>query len=202
MVRPGIHGSIRRWATRLKPVVVLALLAPTSPAQAQTGLHWKEFNSSTGFSTMYPASWFRIGLASEGRLDILSSKGGAEAIIIKRGQAQISVIELRDPPDATLAQLMDEDAQGAVAIVSRTDVPNQGAGNNGCSDFKELVSKYEAVPAEDALIHVPYIIDTDYYCEVNGRKFTTRLRYWEDDQRKGEYQRVVLRMAKSLRVSH
>jgi hypothetical protein len=151
---------------------------------------------------MYPASWFRIGLASEGRLDILSSRGGAEAIVIKRGQAEIIVMELPDRSGAPLSQLMDEDASGAVSIVSRTDVPNQGAGNNGCSDFKELISKHEAVPAQDALIHVPYIIDTDYYCEINGRKFTTRLRYWEDDQRKAEYQRVVLRMAKSLRVSH
>ena len=185
----------------LKRAAMSVVLASICPAQDEMGMRWKDFSSNIGFSVMYPASWFRIGLASEGRLDVLSSKGGAEAIVIKRGQAEIMVFELQGSPTASLSQLMDEDARGAVSIVSRADIHNKGAGENSCNDLKEVVSKHGAVPAEDVKVHVPYIVDTDFYCEVNGRKFTTRLRSWENDKRTEEYQGIALQVAKSLHLT-
>ena len=189
---------MRKLAKRVALVTLMLVPCHGQNAIRQPG--WEEFKS-IGFSVMYPDSWFRIGLASEGRLDILSSKGGAEAIVIKRGQAEIMVFESQGPSAASLSQLMDEDARGAVLIVSRTDIHNKGAGENGCNELKEVVSKHEAVPAEDVTTHVPYIVDTDFYCEVNGRRFTTRLRNWEGDKQQERYQRVALEIAESLRLN-
>src|SRR5437016_4358123 len=70
----------------------------------QTG--WKRFASPTGFSVFYPATWLRTRV-SENRLDILSSAGGAEGVVIRRGQAVIVVRELQGAATASLSDLID-----------------------------------------------------------------------------------------------
>jgi hypothetical protein len=131
----------------------------------------------------------------------LSSKGGAEAIVIKRGQARVTVIELTGSPFPSLSQIIDDDAKEAVAIVSRSDINNEDARKDSCNVLRKVVSKHEAVPAADVPIRVPYIIDTDFYCEINGRKFTTRLRNWDGDAQQEAYQRIALQIARTLRLT-
>jgi hypothetical protein len=181
-----------------KLAALFALLAFTLLAQRGAPADWKPFSSNTGFSVMYPATRFPIGI-SEDRLAILSSKGGAGGIVIKHGQAQIVVMEAQGSRTATLPQVIDYYVHGA-AILSRKDLHNESAGERGCSDLKEVISKEEAVPAKDAAVPVPYIVNSDFFCEVNGRKFVTLLRNWQGDTRQGEYRRVALHMAESLRL--
>ena len=159
---------------------------------------WQRFDSSNRFSVMYPGAWFRIS-ASTDRLQLLSSKGGAEGIVIKRGQAEITVTEAQDSSTKTLTQVIDYYTQG-VLVLSRKHIPGE-TGKQGCSDLEEVTSKEQAIPSADSPIRVPYIINTDLFCEINGRKIVTLLRNWEGDKRQEEYQEVALRIAKGIRLT-
>jgi hypothetical protein len=177
-------------------VFIALLLALHGVAFASTDA-WLRFSSSHHFSVAYPATWFRIG-GSTDRLQILSSKGGAEGVIIRHGQAEIVVMEAYNS-SKTLPQIIDYYTQG-VPVLSRRDVPNE-PGKEGCGSLEEVISKEGAVPSADSPIRVPNIINTDFFCEVNGLKLVTLLRNWEGDERQAEYEDVALRMAKSIRGS-
>src|SRR5487761_159930 len=92
--------------TRFGCAFCLGLMACLSFAQSTVPATWKSFTSSTGFSVKYPGSWFPKG-TSKDRLMILSSRGGAEAIVIKGGQAVISVMEVEGYVNSSLAQVID-----------------------------------------------------------------------------------------------
>jgi hypothetical protein len=184
----------------LKRAAVVALLACMFVVQGEAQTHWKQFESSTGFSVMYPGSWFRIGISGD-RLAILSSKGGAEGIVIKHGQAEIIVIELKGLATASLSQLIDKDTREEASILSREYIHNRVADSGGCRDLTEVISTQEAVPSGDVPIRVPYIVNTDFYCEINGRKFSTLLKNWQRDTRQPQYQRIALHIAQSLRAA-
>jgi len=130
---------------------------------------------------------------------ILSSRGGAEAVVIKRGQAVISVWEEADYLNSTLSKVMDHHIQGT-DVLSRKNIHNQNADDRDCRDLKEIVSKEGAVPPEDVPGPVPYIINTEYFCEVNGHKYVTVLRNFEGDKRQAMYEQIALRIAESLRT--
>ena len=159
---------------------------------------WQRFNSSSNFSVSYPGTWFRFGVSSD-RLQLLSSKGGAEGIVINKGQAEIVVMEADGSPTKTLAQVIKSD-MGDDVILSSRDVPPE-PNKQGCSILKEVVSKEEAIPAADSPISVPFIINTDIFCAIQGHVITTLLRNWEGDNRQEDYQKVALRMAKSIRMT-
>lgn len=175
------------------------LLACTSAAQDKAR-SWKEFKSNTGFSVAYPAAWHRIGV-SEDRLEILSSPGGAEAVVIKRGQGEIIVVELHGAPDTTLSELIDQDTRSDVSILARGEIHNERAQKGACSDLKRVVSEEEPVPSKDVPIRVPYVINTAFYCEINGRRFRTLLRNWQGEKRQEEYQRIAQHVAQSLQLT-
>lgn len=185
-----------------KRVALVALmLVPCHGQDATRQPGWEEFKSSTGFRTVYPTSWFRIGMSSKDRLRILSSEGGAEGIVIKRGQAEIIVVELQGSPSATLSQLIDEDSREEALILSRRDIRREHVEQGSCGGLKEVISKQDAVPPDDVPVHVPYIINTDFYCEINGRRFSTLLKNWQGDKHQERYQRVALEIAESLRLN-
>jgi hypothetical protein len=179
-------------------VISIVLVASLSFAQETTSEKWNLFKSTTGFAVSYPASWFRKGISTD-RLMILSSKGGAEALIIKRGQAVISVMEEREYLNASLSDVVDKYVKDT-EVLSRTNIQNQNAGIRGCRELLEIVSKLTAVSAEDVPGPVPFFIYTEYFCEVNGHKYVTVLRNFEGDKKQGAYQEIALRVAKSLRA--
>jgi hypothetical protein len=181
-----------------KYLALTVLLTCTCPALDGAGKDWKQFSSNSGFSVSYPGSWFRIGISSEDRLSILSSNGGAEAIVIKRGQAEIIVMELKEPANATLSQLINNDLHDEASILSRRTIRNQ---TSSCSNLTEVISKQEAVPSDDVPIQVPYIINTSFYCEINGRKFRTLLKNWQTDKQQEQYQHIALLIANSLHLT-
>jgi hypothetical protein len=189
---------MRKLVKHVALVVLMLLQCRGQDAIRRPG--WEEFKSSTGFRVAYPMAWFRIG-ASKDRLRILSSEGGAEGIVIKRGQAEIMVVELDGLPSATLSQLIDEDTREEAAILLRRDIHNGHAQKGSCINLKEVVSEQDAVPPNDVPTHVPYIINTDFYCEINGRKFSTLLKNWQGDKQQEQYRRAALEIAKSLRLN-
>ena len=148
---------------------------------------------------MYPETWFKIGASSD-RLDLRSSRGGAEGVGIKRGQAEIDVMEAPESSDKTLSQVIDYYLFGA-SVLSRKDIVTGVQRDGSCSDLKKVVSKEEVVPAEDIPIPVPYFINTHFFCEVHGHKIVTMLINWEGDGRQQQYQQVALRIAKSIHVN-
>ena len=179
-----------------KAVVVLLLTLGGAAFASMDG--WQLFSSSTGFSVSYPGSWFKAGISKD-RLQLRSSKGGAEGIGIKQGQAEITVMEAQASSSRTLAQVIAYYTQDTT-VLSRKDIPGETV-PHGCSNLKEVTSKEPAIPAADSPISVPTIINTDFFCEVDGRKIVTLLRCWEGDKRQQEYQRVALQIAKGIRLT-
>jgi hypothetical protein len=159
---------------------------------------WQRFSSSNHFSVLYPGGWIRTGVSTD-RLQLRSSKGGAEGIGIKQGQADITVIDAQSSSTQTLAEVIANYTQDTT-VLSRRDVPPE-AGKGGCRELKVVTSKEPAIPPADSAIKVPNIINTDFFCVVGGRKIGTLLRNWEGDKRQEEYQQVALHMAKSVRLA-
>lgn len=176
--------------------VVALLLTLWGGAFAETD-GWQRFNSSNRFSVRYPGSWFRAGISTD-RLQLRSSKGGAEGVGIKQGQAEITVMEAQASSSQTLAQVIAYYTQDTT-VLSHKNVPAE-ASKGGCSELEEITSKEPAVPPADSPIRVPNIINTDFFCEVAGRKIVTLLRNWEGDKRQEEYQQVALRMARDIQL--
>jgi hypothetical protein len=175
-------------------VAFLVILATASLPCTDT---WQRFSSSSCFSVSYPATWFRIG-ASADRLQLLSSKDGAEGIVIKRGQAEITVVEGEGSPTKTLEEVIHYYTKGA-SILSRESIFTK-RDDQGCRDLKEVMSKEEAVPPADSPISVPHVVNTNFFCELGSHKVVVLLRNWEGDDRQQEYQLVALQMAKSIRL--
>lgn len=159
---------------------------------------WQLFRSSIGYSVLYPRTWVWNGISRD-RLQLRSSEGGAEGIGIKQGQAEITVAAAQESSNKTLAQVITFYMQGAT-VLSRKEIEREPAPNS-CSELKEITSKEPAVPTGDTPIDVPTIINTDIFCEVQGRKIVTLLRNWKGDKRQVEYQQVARQMAKSIRLT-
>lgn len=179
--------------------VCIILAVNLSFAQYSVSVNWKSFKSTAGFSVEYPENWYRKGISKESLL-ILSSKGGAEATIIKHGQAMISAMLAEGHAGTSLSQIIRFYSQNA-EIMSRRRIQNRNAGKSGCSDLEETVSKEGAVPPEDVPGTVPYIINTEFFCQINQHTYVTVLRNFQGDSRQVTYQQVALRMAKSIRAN-
>ena len=181
-----------------KKKVVVALLMALGCIAFAASDGWRLFRSSTGFSVSYPGTWVRSGVSTD-RLQVRSSKGGAEGIGIKQGQAEITVMKAPESSKKTLAQVIAYYTQDTT-VLSQKDVPQETA-PKVCGNLKEVTSKESAVPAGDSPISVPTIINTDLFCEVDGQKIVILLRNWEGDKRQQEYQQVALQMAKGIRMT-
>ncbi len=183
---------------RPKHLLMTVFLAGTAAALASTNA-WKEFGTRD-FSIMYPANWYRFGVTPD-ELDLRSSKGGAEGVVIKDNQACISVKEEPASSGKTLAAVINYyNKEGT--ILSRADISGGRGSGEGCRDLKRVVVKDPVVPPEDLpkRTKVPYFIYTEFFCEMNGPKFVTLIQqHWEGDERQEHYQQVALRMAESIR---
>lgn len=181
----------------MRNVLICIALLLSAPLGSQSAETWKIFRSPTGFSAAYPPSWFRFGVSPDS-LYILSSKGGAEGIVIRHGQAEIIVMEVANSSQMSLSGVV-ENVVGDATVLLRRDIPYR-TDDKGCKSIVEVISREPAVPPEDSPIKVPNIINTDFFCETDGNKFETLLRNWEDDNRQSIYQRTALRVAKSIRT--
>lgn len=182
---------------RHRTVAATLLLALGVSASASTD-GWQRFSSSARFSVLYPGTWVRNGVSTD-RLQLLSSKGGVEGVGIKQGQAEITVMEAPESSKQTLAQVIAYYTQDTT-VLSHKDVPGE-PGPHGCGNLKEVTSKEPSIPPADSPIKVPNIINTDLFCEADGRKIVALLRNWEGNTKQKEYQQIALRMAKGIRLS-
>lgn len=183
---------MRKIQAALALLMAFGYMAFASPDE------WRLFKSSTGFSVSYPETWVRNGVSRD-RLQVRSSKGGAEGIGIKQGQAEITVMEAPESSRQTLAQVIAYYTQDT-KVLSQRDVPGE-VGLHVCNNLMEIISKESAIPPGDSPISVPTIINTDFLCEVDGHKIVTLLRNWEGDERQKKYQQVALRIAKGIRMT-
>lgn len=185
----------------MRVICVVGLGLTTSLAVAQEAVQgkWKSFKSSNGFSVKYPGNWFRKGISTDS-VTILSSSGGAEGLIIKRGQAMIFVKKDEKYTNSTLSQMIDQYAQDT-EVLFRKDIRNDMAGPRGCHKLKQIISREAAVPPEGMPGSVPYMLNTEYFCEIHGHKYVTVLRTFESDRKQATYQKIALRVAESLRAN-
>lgn len=178
-------------------VFAIFLMIGVYTSAAATG--WLRFCSSKQFSVLYPRSWVRSGSFGD-RLQILSSKGGAEGVVIKRGQAEITVMEAPGGAGKSLAQVIGFYTEGT-SVLSQRDLL-QMRGGDGCLGLTEVISKESVIPAGDSPIKVPYIINTDFFCVgAQGRKIAILLRNWQGDKQQAEYRQVARQIARSVRFS-
>jgi len=196
--RQGAKSLNRDHPSAVRKAVIASVLALGVAAFA-SATAWLQFESSTNFSVAYPGDWFRFGVSTD-RLGIRSSRGGAEGVIIKRGQAMISVTEEEGASTETLAQVIEYYAKDTT-VLSRRDISDRSH-KQTCGNLEEVISRGPVIPAEDASVSVPNIVNTEFFCEADGHKIlTVILRNWEDDHRQKQYQQVALRMARSIRLT-
>lgn len=105
-------------------------------------------------------------------------------------------MEASESTKKTLAQVVAFYTQDTT-VVSQKDVAGEPA-SKGCSNLKEVISKGPAIPPRDAAVSVPNIINTDFFCELDGHKVVTVLRNWNGDKRQEQYRQVALRIAKAI----
>lgn len=172
--------------------ILAFLLVFFSASQDVSGQYgpWKKFTSTTGFSVMYPSTWYRAAGTPDG-LAISSEGRWVEGVGITDDEGAISVLELRSTGDTTLSDLIAGDTV-ADSLVSSRVIPGSGPGHRHCM---EGVWRSKDGPGT-------YEIDTAIYCDIGGRRFAVALRNFEGDRREKEYQRVALYMARSLRIEH
>jgi hypothetical protein len=183
-------------------IMCLVLTTGLVLAQEPAGQNWKLFKSTAGFSVKYPSNWSRKRISTDS-LSILSSRGGAEAVIIKGGQAMINVVKEEEKyTSLPLSQLVERYVKDTV-VLSRKNIHNELAGTHGCHDLLQIISREPLVPLEDVPVPslVPYMINTDYFCEIHGHKYVTALRNYDGDKRQATYRQVALRIAESLRIN-
>ncbi len=180
---------------RIREICIVLVIAFS--ALASNAEKWERFISPGHFTVKYPSGWSRIS-ASADRLQLRSAQSGSEGVIIKRGQALVMVIDEHDPSAQTLAQAIKEYNDNASIISTRGEIVKTNAPN--CANFKEVVSREPLVPAQDASRPVPYMVNTELFCETEGHRFIVILRNFEGDSRQQKYQQIIETMIKSIRA--
>jgi hypothetical protein len=115
-----------------------------------------------------------------------------------KGQAEIVVRAPEASSGATLAEVTKTYSQGTT-VLSQKEMPTEYEAG-ACSRLTEIVSKEPVVPQEDSPVPVPFVINTDFFCEAQGHKVVVLLRNYEGDIRQQQYQQIAVHVAKSLRV--
>jgi hypothetical protein len=181
-----------------KKCMGIALVFIVAMSAVGSSPRWRWFKSSAHFSIMYPENWVRINAEYPDRLELASSKGGLEAVVIKDGQANIFVSEAQHPTK-TLSGLINLYTKDATVISRRSGMAHRD--KQRCSGLERVVLKEEAVPAEGMPTPAPYFIYTEFFCELGNRKIVLILKNWEGDKKQKEYQEVASKMAESIRLN-
>ena len=197
----GVSGAptVRLLPDGASLAISITTHAPAAGAAAGQTPVWREFRSRpTGIIGRYPANWVRFGTSPD-QLQLRSSPGGREGVIIKPGQAMLTLLEPKDAPARTFDGVVEYFTQGADSITTRRDLPSDGA-QGGCQELKEVVSWEPIVPREGAGVRPPEMVNTEYFCKVGSRIVVTVVRNYADDPRTAEYRAVGLQVARSIRI--
>jgi len=129
---------------------------------------------------------------------ILSSKGGAEGVIIKRGQGMINVEAVGSTQNGGIPAVIARNSRAAEILTSkRIALP----GNSGNIQAQEVVSRSPAVPPEDlpAGAKTPYEIRTEYLIEIGPQVIDVSVLNWDGDRRQASYQAIARAIAATIR---
>lgn len=179
-------------------VAFLALLTLTGGAVSGQTPDWRLFHSSTGIVARYPANWVRFG-ASRDQLQLRSSPGGREGVIIEPGQALLTLVEPKDAPAKTLEGVVKYFTQGVDSVTTRREPPSDTA-RQGCQQLREVVSWEPIVPREGAGVRPPEVVNTEYFCKVGSRIVVTVVRNYADDPHTAEYRAIGLQVVRRIRI--
>ena len=165
---------------------------------------WPAFRSSEHFEVRYPTTWVRVGSdnglgESTARLELRSSRGGAEGSVIRRGQAFLSVADATGEGAPDLAALVAARIRSHV-VVRRDSIPGSAA-SGACPWFVEVDTRDPAAPPGTILGTVPDVNTAQFYCPIGTRRFVTFLSYYAGDPKQDVYRAVALRVARSLRTT-
>lgn len=190
---------------KLLLIVVFITLVLGTICHAALRESWTEFHSSLGFSILYPRTWFRIGAlnglgASKNNLQIVSSRGGAQGVVISPGQGEITVEVVLGRRGETLDTIVSHYTEGT-RIISRDVFHVPSANQLGCRNIILVISKEPIIPAEDSPMHVPSVVYTQLFCQAGRRQIVTILKNFEGDKKQAEWQAIALQMMTSVKVS-
>ena len=187
--------------TPVKRAVSVALLLSAAIVGGASSGAWQEFRSSNGFSVTYPATWVRQNVSPD-RLDILSSRGHQEAVVIGKGEAEMFVVKEPESTGRTFPQVIQYYERETKVQLDR-EIPEGRRG--ACERLEEVVSKGPPVPPEDVPAYVrPQLTNFTYtalFCRIEDHTFVVMLKNWEGDSRAVEYQEIARRVAGSIRIS-
>lgn len=185
----------------LKRGLMVAFLLAEGAAASSALSGWNEFHSPKGFSVLYPVTWFQQNVSSD-RLDILSSKGHWEGVVIEKDEAYVFVKEEPRSSTKTLAEVVADYTQGTASLSSEDIL---GTGRGSCDILREVVWKEPPVPPQDVppdmRSRVTSFVYTGLFCRIGSRDIVVILKNWQGDHHQTNYQRIALRMARSIRIS-
>jgi hypothetical protein len=165
---------------------VLALLCASFASAGNQ--NWKTLAMTGGIALQYPDTWWPVS-ADKDRLNILSSKGGAEGVVIQKNQAQIIASTAPDAAGDSFDRLIALSV-GKQTVVSTEELA--ATAPHGCMRLREVVSLEGVGPAT-------YVSDTAIFCDTGLASVIVLLRNWQTDEQQSQYQEVALRMARSIR---
>lgn len=149
---------------------------------------WTVVSLDRGISLRYPSSWWPSSISKE-RVDIMSSKGGAEGVRIRHGQAEIIAAIVHVASKTSLDQLISQSVRDQI-LVSQDNLA--ASARNGCGYLEKVVSLDELGPGF-------FVVNTAYFCELDKVGLVVTLRNWQGDKRQAEYEGIVLRLVRSVR---
>ena len=171
----------------------IVLAAPTNIGAKSQSLDWKTFVSVKAFSVDYPASWVSID-DSGGRLDILSSSVRLTAVVIARGESEISVDEMSPPPRTEMYPKYLEEKYDVVVYDSRTIVIPGGERDDACRAVD--IGSWDFDVAPNAIQ-----VNTTLTCRIGARWFEVRLTRWKADGKSTQDESLAFKMISSLRAA-
>lgn len=169
--------------------VTILLLTESTVRPAASEVRWKTLSMSDGVTLRYPSSWWPISVSAK-RLNILSSRGGAEGVVIHDGQGEIIATISAKDPSLSFDDFVDGNLRDQ-AVLSREILLSPGRGR--CSRLMKIVSLTEEGPNS-------FVANTGIFCEINNDRVIVLLRNWQGDSHQSHYQDVALRMAQSIRA--
>lgn len=168
-------------------ISTLVPLAVCSGCAARTAAAEVEFTSSTGFSVAYPANWVRLHDSDDG-LDIISSRTRVKGAVILKGEAEIIVNQVNQPPFLVFSKFLRDQYDVDILSEKVTYVPSAAA----CSTVGEVEATFEIAP--NAIQK-----NTFFLCKINSRSFIVTLTRWADVVDDPRWRATALRVLQTLR---
>lgn len=174
-------------------LAILALFLASSVYAEGRKEHWTSYAIDESLTIRYPASWWPVSI-ERGRIDIRSSKQGAEGVGIGRGQAEIIASVQDIEPMQTLDQLIQRNVRNDEVLSDRPVDFSRSRVGQSCTNVREVISRNEIGPNT-------FVINTGIFCQIDNTLIIVLLRTWGSEERLREYQHIAEDISKSIERS-